>query len=396
MKHVLEQIKQNIQLRRRENAQLEAEIAQLRQTAREKYIAETVASHGAGGLDYEKIHFNDALVYRELERRGIALQPFAHSPFIQAILGSHVEYLLDGVSRRVPYIYIHLLENKFTLKQLLQGKGYPVCEGQLFAWHAADAALVYARDILGYPVVVKPTNDHCGNYVYCQLTSDNDFKQAFAEISKISVTACIIVEKYFSKADDYRFFLVRNATVSVVRRTPPYVLADGLSTVRELVAAENQRRRNPRKNCLCDIEINDLEGLRCLKSQKIAAEDIPPEGMKVLCRFNANVSSGGECENVLDSIHPSYIEVAHSILELFPELPYIAVDLLLSDPTEPATKDSYVVCECCCFKPGLSLHTHPSKGNGHDIITPLVDQLFPETKADHREYPSYSARRVQT
>ena len=360
--------------RQKENEQLKNEVMLLRERGRasQSTVSEiTTLNTSDSSLDYDKIHFNDSLIYRELERRGIKLTVDNQIGVIQAQLGSHCEYLLNGTSRFVPFIFVHILENKLNTKEFLRKKGYPVSEARIFNWNEAEEALEFAKNTLGYPVVIKPTNGSGGRYVFCNIASDSEFKRAFYEIGQATVMPCIMVEKFQYGADDYRFFIIRDKTISVVRRTPPKIFGDGVSTVNQLIETENFKRMNPRNTCLCPIFINDSEGKRCLKNQAMTANSIPKLGQIVQCRFTANVTGGGDCENVVDQIHSTYFDIAKNILELFPGLPFLAIDLLIQDPTQPAAQDQYVVCECCCFKPGLSLHTHPGKGKSHDIITPF-------------------------
>jgi hypothetical protein len=66
---------------------------------------------------------------------------------------------------------------------------------------------------------------------------------------------------------------------------------------------------------------------------------------------------------------------------MFPRISVFTVDFLIQDPSADAHAHpgTFWICECGCINPGLSLHTNPSKGEGDDVITPLVDLIFPET-----------------
>jgi D-alanine-D-alanine ligase-like ATP-grasp enzyme len=369
---LVDELDELIRLQKIENEKIRNDIAR---SKNRKHTVENLQKR-TSELNYEEIHFNDAMVFREMERRGVILRYIEETHIIEARYGSKVEYFKDAISRLVPHIYVAMLDNKHNCKQLLKSKGYPVSESKLFGWQDTNEALEYAKNVLGYPVVIKPTNGSSGDSVYCNITSDSEFRRIFTEIVQETSLPFIMVEKFASKTDDYRFLVIGDNAISVVRRTPPKVIGDGYSTIAQLVEKENHRRMNPRTNCLCTIKIDDSEGQRCLRHQQVTLDTIPAPGEVIQCRFTSNVSGGGECENAMEQIHPTYFDIAKGILALFPGLSMIAIDLLIEDPSKPATTSSYVVCECCCTTPGLSLHTHPSKGEGYDVITPLVDLIF--------------------
>lgn len=329
-------------------------------------------------IDDERIHFNDSSVYDEIARRGINLRFLPHTNIVEARYGSHVELLLNATTRSIPYVDAYILENKFHTKQLLKENGYSVSEGMAFDSNDINAAQSFVREELGYPIVIKPTGGAGGKYVFCNIQTDSEFRRAYSALSRVTF-APILVERFIAGVDDYRFFIINGKVISIVKRTPPVIVGDGISTIQQLVDAENERRMNPRTNCLCSIVIDDFDSERCFQMQCIGRNSILKKGEAIQCRFNANVSMGGECETVKDIVHPSYSDIAVSILKLFSNLPVLVVDLLIRDCTQEACDGNYWVCECCCINPGLSLHTHPSKGKGDDIITPLVDLLFPET-----------------
>lgn len=330
-------------------------------------------------VDEDRVHFNDSLVYKEMARRGINLKFIPQTELLEAEYHSHIEYLINGTSQFIPYIDAAILEDKFKTKQFLKFKGYPVVEGMIFDSTDINKAQAYACDQLGYPVVIKPTKGSGGHFVYCDILTNSAFRRSYSILSKVSINSCILVEKFIPEVDDYRFFIINGEVVSIVKRTPPIVMGDGHSSIANLVAAENFRRMNPRDTCLCAIHIDDFESERCLSAQGLTRDSILGIGESARCRFNANVSTGGECETVTHKIDPSYCETAKSINRLFPHLSVFTVDLLIKNFSLPANEDNYWICECCCINPGLSLHTHPSKGKGDDIISPLVDLIFPET-----------------
>lgn len=329
----------------------------------------------------DKVHFNDRLIYQEMERREIALSFIPETEVVVAKFGLHIELLYGATSRLIPHAYHAILQDKFITKQLFKKYGYPVAEGKVFAQDEINEALNFAAKEIGFPAIIKATQESGGKSIYCDIQSEVEFRRAYHEINQTIFKPSILVEKFLAEVDDYRFFLVNGKVISVVKRTPPSIIGDGHSTFQELVTTENNRRINPRTTCLCPIQIRDLESEKCLKQQGICLDTIVPQGIPVRCRLNANVSTGGGCETVTNQIHSSYSDIAEDLMKLFPGLSILVIDFLIKDSSLAAAEGNYWICESCCVNPGLSLHTHPGTGVGDDIITPIVDLIFPETAA---------------
>jgi D-alanine-D-alanine ligase-like ATP-grasp enzyme len=330
-------------------------------------------------MSIHKFKFNFQLMLREIESRGVRIRCLGNTDIVEASLGNHVEYLVDYISRLTPGVYLPILDDKFYAKEFVRDKGFSVIPGEVFGPSQIREAVQYAGQ-LGYPVVLKPTNAGHGDLAFVNLKDEASFISAFTEFSKYTNLRNMLVEKY-CLGDDYRFLVVADKDIAVVKRTLPIVIGDGVSSIRSLVDKENYRRMNPRNTCLCPIYIDDIEGTRALTEQGFTQDSVPEKDQIVVLRYHANVSWGAECENVLKIVHPSYLDLARGIHALLPGNQFTGIDLLVKDITRPVTKDSYSFCEFNS-DPGFSLHHMPSKGTPHMILRSIVDILFPETVND--------------
>ena len=77
-------------------------------------------------------------------------------------------------------------------------------------------------------------------------------------------------------------------------------------------------------------------------------------------------------------IHANFHVKAEKIFSCFPHLKYLAIDLLIKDPLQDAVVGNYVVSEVGTY-PGFSLFTHPTVGQGYNVLKPIIDGIFPET-----------------
>lgn len=327
-------------------------------------------------IDYSNIKFNFALLLKEIAARGVILNFIGDTDIIEAKLDNHVEYLINYTTRLNSAVTQIIFQDKYYSKNLLQQKGISVPKGSVFRAGEIKEALLFAEKI-GYPVVIKPVNASQGHFVFANLENENEFVRAFKSIEHYSPLRCILVEEYFA-GDDHRFLVIADKDIAVVKRTPPKIVGDGQSTIQQLVQAENYSRMNPRNTCLCEIQIDDDEGKRTLQKQGLTPTSILKNGQVVQLRHNANVSGGGECENILETVHPSYLALAKEIHSFFPSNAFSCIDLLIKDVRKQAQADNYAFCEFNA-DPGFSLHELPSKGKPHYVVRSIVDLLFPET-----------------
>jgi D-alanine-D-alanine ligase-like ATP-grasp enzyme len=327
-------------------------------------------------IDYAGLPFNFSMLLKEIESRAIELSYLGDTDVIEARLGSHSEYLIDYMTRLTPSVYEKIFRDKYYSKIFLKTKGISVPEGYVFSATDRQLAVDYVN-FIGFPVVIKPTNASQGHYVFANLHDEEEFLHAFDVISGYSSSRSLLVEQHFT-GDDYRFLVIGDEEMAVVRRSPPKIVGDGQLTIRQLVELENQRRMNPRDTCLCTIKIDDEESKRVLFKQGLSDQSILDSGQIVQLRNNANVSGGGGCENALELVHPSYLELARSIHAFFPGNGFTCVDLLIKDASMPVAPTSYAFCEFNA-DPGFSLHEMPGKGERHAVVRPIVDLLFPET-----------------
>jgi len=299
------------------------------------------------------------------------LQPIRKTNFVQASYKGHKEVLYDIYTNLVPFTKGIIIDDKYYAKKFLSSKGFKVNTGEIFDGDYKKTALTYAREI-GFPVVVKPTISSHGENVIMDINSVRDLKIAIVTfLSKYNQSAYFLIEKQF-EAKEYRIFVTQSGFIAAVERTPANITGDGKSTIRKLIKVENYRRMNPRNTCLCKIAIDDISKNH-LKKQGLSFSATPTKGQKVFLRKNSNVSTGGNCYDVTDSMHLSYKKLAKAILNAL-NVPFVGIDLLCSDISK--NMDDYKVCELNSA-PGLSLHMMPEKGKSRDVANAIVDVIFP-------------------
>jgi D-alanine-D-alanine ligase-like ATP-grasp enzyme len=323
--------------------------------------------------EFSHISFNARLLLKEMQKRGVRINYFCAKDFIKATYGKHTEILRDIYTNLIPYSTGIIIDDKYYTKKLLHQLGFKVAQGMVFYGSTIHDSLEYAEEIK-FPVVLKPTSGSHGDFVYPDI---KNLKELEGKIKKFLLikgqNEPYLIEKYYG-GDEFRLFITKNNYFAAVTRIPANVTGDGESSLKELIKIENNKRMHPRNTCLCEIKIDDVV-LDFLEKNGIGIDYVPRKNEIVFLRNNSNVSTGGNCYDVTDKAHPSFVNLAKNILKKLGNLPFLGIDLLCKDIT--VRVNDYVVCELNST-PGLSLHMLPEKGLPRNVAGAIVDILFPE------------------
>lgn len=302
-----------------------------------------------------------------LERGGLLIGRGKVNPQVLTISNgtkSHLFY--KGWCDKTPRPVATMARNKQATKAILMGAGIAVTRGELFHASQENESSEYARS-LGFPVVVKPNNGLKGSQVHANLQSDEEFDAAFRSAG--ADFKFILVEKHF-QAEEYRFTLVNDRVVGVVRRVPAHVIGDGESTIDQLVEQKNVARR---ANAVHPPIKLDSEVGRLLKRGGLSSESVPEVGLHVQLRNNSNVSTGGEAIDVTDDIDPYYREQVQMASKAFRGLYVGGFDVMIKDSTKEGGE--YTIIEVN-HDPMFSLHHYPWQGEARNIAKEIVNGLF--------------------
>lgn len=324
----------------------------------------------------DALSFNAGLLIKELLKRNIKVSQIGHTIVVKARYGAHEELLYDVHSSLLSYPEGWIINDKFYSKKWLEHNGFSIAKGQAFTYQQSREAIRYASKIK-YPVVLKPTVGSHGDFVWVDIKSDAELEEKINGMKKKSVgNGYVLIEKYFL-GNEYRLFVSKTGFFAAVWRIPANVIGDGKNNLLMLIERENKRRMNPRINCLCEIKLDEIT-FDFMERNNITIDFVPKKGEVVNIRNNSNVSTGGNCYDVTDSVHKSVWDMAQKILATFPNALYMGIDLLCKSIAKPLTIKNHIICELNSA-PGLSLHMMPEKGKPQNVAKELVNLLFPET-----------------
>ncbi|HRP97923.1 MAG TPA: cyanophycin synthetase [Rhodocyclaceae bacterium] len=301
--------------------------------------------------------------------RGIPYRRLTDGSLVQFGWGSRQRRIQAAEVDSTSAIAESIAQDKDLTKQLLAAAGVPVPEGRPV--HSAAEALA-AADAHGWPVVVKPLDGNQGKGVTVDIATPEHLAIAFHAASEISTE--VLVERYLP-GHDFRLLVVGDQLVAAARRDPPHVIGDGAHSVAELVEIVNAdpRRSDGHATSLTKMRFDEIVHAR-LAVQGLTAESVPPKGMRVVLRNNANLSTGGTATDVTDDVHPRVAASAITAARMI-GLDICGVDVVCDSVLRPLEEQGGGIVEVNAA-PGLRMHLSPSYGKGRPVGEAIVATLF--------------------
>ena len=329
--------------------------------------------------EYGSLHRNQKWLVKELVKRGISVIILdSEAGIIRTSYKGHDELILDRDSSIMPYAVSVLAGNKMITKTYLKDHGVSVPIGCAFYAEEVDF-VIEAFKLFNSGVVIKPTFGSYGHDVYADLRTEEEVIESLNQIKEHRGNTEILIEEYFD-APEYRVFVTKDGKYAVLNREPAYVIGNGINTIAELIAIENDQRKDITRTAMCTLVI-DEESLRFMRNHNITLDYIPEEGEKVRLRYNSNVATGGVSIDYTDIVHPSVITNCLKVFASFPGLPYAGIDYMSKDITQEQRDRDYRIIEVNT-NPGANMHMLPGYGESRNISEAIADMIYPETKTE--------------
>ena len=334
-----------------------------------------------GENEFAGLHTNQRLFLEELAVRGVEIEVLVPElELVEARYGEHVELILDRDSSLCSYPSCVVCANKYLTKKLLQRRGICVPKGEQFFPDQIDDAISYAKT-LRFPLVIKPSIGSHGDGCYSDLDDEHQVRRAIDQlVARLGSTHAFLIEEQMPGME-FRVFITKNGDYAILHRDPASVVGDGIHTIQQLAEQETERRKSPRKNCLCPIQLDDITR-QFLAASGLTLTSVPKSGAKVYLRRNSNIAHGGNCQDYTKQAHASVVEIASRALAAVRGLPYAGVDILSTDITKQQEPGHYCVLEVNS-NPGVHMHMRPGVGQGQNVAAYLADMVFPETALRH-------------
>ena len=302
------------------------------------------------------------------DRRIPAIRLLADGNLVQLGYGKLSRRIWTAETDETSAIAETISRDKDLTKSILQACGVPIPEGRLVNSPADDWE---AAEEIGVPVVVKPHDGNHGRGVFTNLMSREEVEAAYP--AALNEGSGVIVERYI-RGSEHRLLVVGDKLIAAARGETVSVVADGKSTLNELVDLQvnSDPRRGAAEEFSLDVVILDKHPVALLeiRRQGFEPESIPPEGREILI-----IRTGNHTCDVTDLVHPETAETA-TLAARVVGLDIAGVDLVCEDISQPLAGQRGAIVEVNAG-PGLLMHLKPENGEPRPVGRAIVDHLFP-------------------
>lgn len=308
--------------------------------------------------------YNFELLLQSLQKLNIKVFDISADDVVLLSHNSSISIQTNTATNSTSYVSGWIADDKYYAKAFLRYKKIPVVKGYTFRLDDKKSLMRKAKK-LSFPLVIKPTQMGHGEFVISNIENKQELEEVYSYLTGQldPITPCVVEEHFHG--EEYRCFVTKTGFFAAVHRKPASIIGDGESTVNELIDKINYQRMNPRDSCLCTIK-KDWLVMNHLKKSNMSLNSIPKRKAVVQLRPTSNVSQGGDCIDVTESVHPSVKNFAKKVLNAMPYVSVLGIDLLCEDISQHLSLQKYSVCELNTL-PGLSLHTLPGFGKSREV-----------------------------
>lgn len=243
--------------------------------------------------------------------------------------------------------------DKAATAHVLKRRGYTVPTGRSFSHEgrvdtAPDIARAYAyAQRLGLPVVLKPNDSFADQHVSVAYTR----AQFYAAAREVFAASRMLLVQRIARGSDCSIVVLDGEVLMASEKTRPYVVGDGRSSMRRLIAT--RQRRSRAAGHPTELRVDDLRVSRHLAHGRRSLETVPRAGQRVELLPCGNLGVGGDVRVVTDVLHPRLRALAIRVVADM-GLRLASLDLLLSRPSDEPPK------RCTVLElnsaPGLDTH----------------------------------------
>jgi glutamate--cysteine ligase len=255
-------------------------------------------------------------------------------------------------------------KRKNLTNQVLKDFNMPVPEQRQL--NSAIEALQFFGEFKN--IVIKPAQQLGGIGVSVLPKTEAEVIKAYDEALKEnkSKSAVKVLGEEFIKGENYRFLVVGDKVIGIIRRKAAHVVGNGKDTLEELIKKANEeKKKQVLKPILIDNEVHAK-----LKNDGKDMSYIPKDNEEVILRYNCNLTTGGTTEECAKETDQYFKDVAVDAVKAV-GLEFGGVDIIAEDITKP----SKCAINEVNYNPGLRLHYHADKGDIVKVAVPIMEYI---------------------
>lgn len=183
-------------------------------------------------------------------------------------------------------------------------------------------------------VIIKPASSSLSNGLTLDVTDDASLATAITKAFQFS-DSVIVQEQIIG--DEIRFVVVDGVTRAAILRQTPRVIGDGVSTIAELIEAENSVREKITDTMVVYPAINGT-------SVDGDLSVVPDRDVVIELGRGTMIKDGASMYNVFTDVDQSYIEHVDRLASALGK-GFVVVDMMVRDYRQQASQDNYAFIE---------------------------------------------------
>ena len=260
----------------------------------------------------------------------------------------------------------YLTKHKNLTSKLYKKNKIPI--PKFFVITKNNSLKFYNKNLIKYPCVLKPANQGQGKDVFTNINNKEKFNSILDYL--LNKYNTIMYEEQI-EGDDYRIFMFNNKVIDIIHRIKPYIIGDGINTIKKLIDNVNQEKKNKRL-FKTKMKVSDWD---YIKTQGGYDENsILEKDKKIYITRTVNLHNGAIPERILVEKIPS------ENIKLFEKVSKITgtrvagLDYISPDITVPYYKNNGVIIEIN-GTPGTIAHGRVDQNNESFLYKKIFEEL---------------------
>jgi cyanophycin synthetase len=234
------------------------------------------------------------------------------------------KYLIYKNGKKIPYTKtlnnpesIKLTSNKGFTKKILNKHNLPTPKGLIYNKELENIKnfIKKVNSNLEYPLIIKPTNMANAIDVNINIKNENELKNLIIILEQKYKN--LLIEEMI-KGHLHRILLVNNNIIDIILRENPFVIGNGINSIKELINIENNNRKiDSIKNNKYLVLINKINK-NIIKNQGYDINYILEKNIKVYISLIPTLNSGAMIKRInLSDVHPDNIKLFKKVSKIF-------------------------------------------------------------------------------
>ncbi len=216
----------------------------------------------------------------------------------------------------------------------------------------------------GFPLVIKPNVSGFSRGSHFPIRNYRELWKA------IFFAKCwwpfTVVEQYLEGAN-YRVVVADGKIMSVLQRYAPFVIGDGLSSIKQLIEIENKKREEMGLYpCMSALQTG-LQTVNFLKKQGLTLDSILKEQQRVTLFYRISLAPGGVVEVIDKQCLPEANQTLFKdVLKLF-DANILGIDVIMEKGIKVPFEQQKCIFLEVNSRPYLKMHAYPRYGKAEDL-----------------------------